>query len=110
MAAGQDERTTAYHLLPPWIFTLPQELRRPVMNNRTTLFNLLFDAAHHTINLPGADKKWRGAKPRMVSIFYTNGQDVSFHPHVHCIVSGGGKNATGNWVKEKQTNGNYLFS
>ena len=56
--------TTYYHL----VFTLPQELRPLVMGNRTILFNLLFDAGHHTINRLGADKKWLGAKPGIVSI------------------------------------------
>ena len=97
--------TTYYHL----VFTLPQELRSLVMGNRTTLFNLLFDAAHHTINLLSADKKWLGAKPGIVSILHTNGQDLTFHPHIHCIVSGGGIDTTGKWVKEKRANGNYLF-
>ena len=97
--------TTYYHL----VFTLPQELRSLVMGNRTVLFNLLFDAAHHTINKLSADKKWLGAKPGIVSILHTNGQDLNFHPHVHCIVSGGGINATGTWVKEKRANGNYLY-
>lgn len=97
--------TTYYHL----VFTLPQELRSLVMGNRTVLFNLLFDAGHHTINTLSADKKWLGAKPGIVSILHTNGQDLSFHPHIHCIVSGGGINAAGRWVKEKRANGNYLF-
>ncbi len=97
--------TTYYHL----VFTLPQELRPLVMGNRTMLFNLLFDAAHYTINTLSADVKWLGAKPGIVSILHTNGQDLNFHPHVHCIVSGGGINAAGNWVKEKRANGNYLF-
>ncbi|MEO6734528.1 MAG: IS91 family transposase [Ferruginibacter sp.] len=97
--------TTYYHL----VFTLPQELRSLVMGNRTILFNLLFDAGHHTINKLSADNKWLGAKPGIVSILHTNGQDLSFHPHIHCIVSGGGINAAGNWVKEKRANGNYLY-
>lgn len=97
--------TTYYHL----VFTLPQELRSLVMGNRTRLFNLLFEAAHYTINHLAADEKWLGAKPGIVSILHTNGQDLTFHPHVHCIVSGGGINASGQWVKEKRVNGNYLF-
>jgi hypothetical protein len=40
---------------------------------------------------------------------HTNGQDLGFHPHIHCIVSGGGINKAGQWVKEKRANGNYLF-
>lgn len=97
--------TTYYHL----VFTLPQELRPLVMGNRSQLFNLLFEASHHTINQLAADEKWLGAKPGIVSILHTNGQDLSFHPHVHCIVSGGGINAAGQWVKEKRVSGNYLF-
>ncbi len=97
--------TIYYHL----VFTLPQEIRPLVMGNRSQLFNLLFEASHHTINQLAADEKWLGAKPGMVSILHTNGQDLSFHPHVHCIVSGGGINAAGQWVKEKRVSGNYLF-
>ena len=97
--------TTYYHL----VFTMPQELRNLVMGNRTILFNLLFDAAHHTINKLSADKKWLGAKAGIVSILHTNGQDLSFHPHIHCIVSGGGISAAGEWVKEKRANGHYLY-
>lgn len=97
--------TTYYHI----VFTLPQELRSLVMGNRTALFNLLFEAAHYTINTLSADVKWLGAKPGIVSILHTNGQDLSFHPHIHCIVSGGGINATGQWVKEKRANGAYLY-
>ena len=97
--------TTYYHI----VFTLPQELRSLVMGNRTALFNLLFEAAHYTINTLSADDKWLGAKPGIVSILHTNGQDLSFHPHIHCIVSGGGINAAGQWVKEKRTNGAYLY-
>jgi Putative transposase/Transposase zinc-binding domain len=97
--------TTYYHL----VFTLPQELRSLVMGNRIILFNLLFDAGHHTINRLSSDKKWLGAQPGIVSILHTNGQDLSFHPHIHCIVSGGGINAAGNWVKEKRAKGNYLY-
>jgi hypothetical protein len=97
--------TTYYHL----VFTLPQELRSLVMGNRTALFNLLFETAHYTINTLSADEKWLGAKPGIVSILHTNGQDLSFHPHIHCIVSGGGINATGQWIKEKRANGAYLY-
>ena len=94
----------------------PQELRSLVMGNRTALFNLLFDAGHYTINTLGADVKWLGAKPGIVSILHTNGQDLSFHPHIHCIVSGGGilpspggEGLGVRWVKEKRANGAYLF-
>ena len=64
---------------------MAQELRSLVMGNRTALFNLLFDGAHSTINTLSADDKWLGAKPGIVSILHTNGQDLSFHPHIHPV-------------------------
>jgi hypothetical protein len=70
---------------------------------------LLFKAAQHTILTLSKDKRYIGATPGIVSILHTNGQDLCFHPHVHNIVSGGGMNATGKWIKEKRSNGRFLF-
>ena len=102
--------TTYFHL----VFTLPQELRSLCMGNRKLLFGLLFKAAQHTILTLSKDEKYMGATPGIVSILHTNGQDLSFHPHVHNIVSGGGMDRTGNpkaigWIKEKRSNGRFLF-
>ena len=54
-------------------------------------------------------EKYLGGTPGIISILHTNGQDLSFHPHVHCIVSGGGIDKAGNWKKEKRASGNFLF-
>jgi hypothetical protein len=97
--------TTYFHL----VFTLPQELRSLCMGNRKLLFSLLFKSAHHTILTLSKDEKYMGATPGIVSILHTNGQDLTFHPHVHSIVSGGGINANGGWIKEKRSNGRFLF-
>jgi hypothetical protein len=97
--------TTYLHI----VFTLPQELRSLCMGNRTLLFNLLFEASHYTLTKLGKDAKWLGAQPGIISILHTNGQDLVFHPHVHCIVSGGGVTSDGTWVKEKRANGKFLF-
>ncbi len=97
--------TTYYHV----VFTLPQELRSLAMGNRKVVFNLLFEASTYTLRKLGQDEKYLGGTPGIVSILHTNGQDLSFHPHVHCIVSGGGIDKAGNWKKEKRANGNFLF-
>jgi Putative transposase/Transposase zinc-binding domain len=97
--------TTYFHI----VFTLPQELRSLVMGNRVVLYNLIFESAHHTLNMLSNDATYLGGKPGIISILHTNGQDLSFHPHIHCIVSGGGIDTTGNWVKEKRSNGSFLF-
>lgn len=91
------------------VFTVPQELRSLCMGNRTILFNLLFECAHYTLIKLSKDPKYLGATPGIISILHTNGQDLSFHPHVHCIISGGGIEVNGLWVKEKRENGFFLF-
>lgn len=97
--------TTYYHV----VFTLPQELRSLTMGNRKSAFNLLFEASTYTLRKLGQDEKYLGGTPGIVSILHTNGQDLTFHPHVHCIVSGGGIDKAGKWKKEKRANGNFLF-
>lgn len=97
--------TTYFHL----VFTLPQELRSVCMGNRTLLFGLLFKAAQYTILTLSKDEKYIGATPGIVSILHTNGQDLSFHPHIHNIVSGGGIDNAGRWIKEKRANGVFCF-
>jgi len=88
------------------------------MGNRKLMFGLLFKAAQHTILTLSKDEKYMGATPGIVSILHTNGQDLTFparlchsggHPHVHNIVSGGGIDAAGEWIKEKRSNGRFLF-
>jgi hypothetical protein len=61
----------------------------------------------HTVNL-GNDPTHLGAEIGFTSILHTWGQTLSFHPHVHCIVTGGGIN-NGEWIKEKWTKRNFLF-
>ena len=97
--------TTYFHV----VFTLPQELRSLCMGNRTLLFNLLFEASHYTLTTLAANERWLGAQPGIVSILHTNGQDLSFHPHIHCIVTGGGIDKYGKWIAEKRKNGMFLF-
>ena len=97
--------TSYFHL----VFTLPQELRSLCMGNRKLMFGLLFKAAQHTILTLSKDEKYMGATPGIVSILHTNGQELNFHPHIHNIVSGGGINAAGKWIKEKRSNGRFLF-
>jgi putative transposase/transposase-like zinc-binding protein len=104
--------TTYFHI----VFTLPEELRSLCMGNRKLLFGLLFKAAQHTILTLSKDKKYIGATPGIVSILHTNGQDLTFHPHIHNIVSGGGilpspggEGPEMRWIKEKRSNGRFLF-
>lgn len=75
-----------YHV----VFTIPHELNSLVMGHRKLLFKLLFDASAATLLCFAKDKKYIGATPGIISVLHTWGQQLSFHPHIHCIVSGGG--------------------
>ena len=96
--------TTYYHV----VFTLPHELNGLVMGNRSLLYNLLLEASSQTLLQFGKDPKYLGAEIGITSVLHTWGQNLSFHPHVHCIVSGGGFDGH-QWHKSKRVNGKFLF-
>ncbi len=97
--------TAYYHI----VFTLPHELHPIMMGNRKAMFKLLFDAASQTLLQLAGDPQWLGGRCSITSVLHTWGQQLSFHPHVHCIVSGGGVDAGNVWVKAKRSNSKFLF-
>jgi hypothetical protein len=98
--------TAYYHV----VFTLPHELHPIILGNRKELFKLLFDSASKTLLQFAKDPKWLGGKCSITAILHTWGQQLSFHPHLHCIVSGGGVDEQGKWVEAKRKNNKFLFS
>lgn len=72
------------------VFTLPADLNALVACNEATLYALLFRAAWETLNQLTRQPRWLGAQPGMVAVLHTWGQNLSLHPHLHCIVPGGG--------------------
>jgi hypothetical protein len=91
------------------LFTLPHELNSLVMGHRVLLYKLLFDASAQTLLLFAADQKYLGATPGIISVLHTWGQQLSFHPHVHCIISGGGIESDNSWKNGKKTDWQFLF-
>lgn len=88
------------------VFTLPQELRHLVHRNRRELFELLFASAARTLLTLGADPRHLGAQIALTAVLHTWTRDLSFHPHLHTIVSGGGVGPDG-WVHARSPR--YLF-
>ena len=91
------------------VFTLPDTLNQLCMHKPAVLYNLLFKTAWCVINTFGHDPKWLGAQAGMISILHTWGQTLTLHPHLHCIVPGGGLTKAGNW-KTAKSDGKYLFN
>lgn len=91
------------------VFTLPDTLSPLCLHKGKEVYNILFQTAWSVLNSFGWDNKWLGAQSGMIAILHTWGQTLSLHPHLHCIVPGGGLTKQGKW-KIAKTNGKYLFS
>ena len=90
-----------YHL----VFTLPEELNGLAIANPTLIYKTLFEAAWATLNQFGNTE---GIQLGMIAVLHTWGQNLSLHPHLHCIVPGGGTNKQGKWKGKVRTD-KYLF-
>ncbi len=90
------------------VFTLPDLLNPLAIHQPKELYDTLFEAAWQTLKKFGMDPKHLGAATGMIAILHTWGQTLSLHPHLHCIVPGGGLTERGKW-KMAKSDGKYLF-
>ena len=90
------------------VFTLPDALNVLAINHPKAAYNSLFRAAWHTMKTFANDPKHLGAETGMTAVLHTWGQNLSLHPHLHCIVPGGGLTKAGHW-KKAHNKGRYLF-
>ena len=89
------------------VFTLPSQLRPLAAYNRRVVFDLLFAAASATLLELAHDPKRLGAELGITMVLHTWACDLSFHPHVHAIVTGGGlAPSSDRWIRAR---GRYLF-
>src|SRR5258708_26563329 len=97
LAERQDE------LLPvPYfhvVFTLPAPAAEIAFQNKTAIYAILLKAAAETLSTIAADQRHLGAEIGFVAVLHTWGQNLQHHPHVHCLVPGGGLASDGTrWV------------
>ncbi|MCX6004553.1 MAG: IS91 family transposase [Chloroflexi bacterium] len=90
------------------VFTLPDLLNPLAMNHPKEVYDALFETAWQTIKIFGFDPKYLGGATGMICILHTWGQTMTLHPHLHCIVPGGGLSKSGQW-KTALSKGKYLF-
>jgi hypothetical protein len=89
------------------VFTLPEALKPLVLGNQRVLYELLFRAAAQALLALAADPKRLGAQLGITAILHTWGQNLLFHPHLHCVVTGGGLTADGS--RWRATRPDYLL-
>src|SRR5437867_5038664 len=79
------------------IFTLPHALNPLWLANVPVMTTLLFQAVRDTLGTLLADPKYLGAQPGILAALHTWSQTLVLHPHVHCLVTGGGLTSDGAW-------------
>lgn len=89
------------------VFTLPSEFNRFCLLYGKQVYNALFASAWKTIK--AFSGKELGVTPGMIAVLHTWGQNLSLHPHLHCIVPNGGVTKAGYWKRGKQGK-KFLFS
>jgi hypothetical protein len=72
------------------VFTVPAELNALIYANQELLYSLLHRCSAETLLELTSNQKYLGATPGIIQVLHTWGQELNFHPHIHCIVSGGG--------------------
>ncbi len=80
------------------VFTVSAPIAAIALQNKALVYDILFKAASETIRVIAADPRHLGAETGMIAVLHTWGQTLTHHPHVHCIVPGGGLGPDGRWV------------
>ena len=95
-----------YHI----VFTLPCELNDLTLRNKRVCYDLLFRSASETLLDLCRDPRHMGGRPGIMAILHTWGQTMMDHPHLHCLVTGGGLSNDGKrWVAPRKANQKRSF-
>ncbi len=84
-------------------FTLPEELSRLARSHQKLMYDLLFRVSAAALQELARDERFVGAEIGMVGVLQTWARDLSYHPHVHYLVPGGGVTETEHWQRAKNS-------
>jgi hypothetical protein len=81
------------------VFTVPEEIGAIAYQNKEVVYGILFQATADTLKTIAADPQHLGAEIGFFAVLHTWGQALQFHPHLHCVVPGGGLSPDGQrWI------------
>src|SRR5438874_3843740 len=81
------------------VFTVPEEIAAIALQNKRTVYGILFHATAETLRIIAADPEHLGAEIGFFAVLHTWGQNLVHHPHLHCVVPGGGLSPDGKrWI------------
>lgn len=84
------------------VFTVPSELNPIIYSNQRECYNLLFRCVNETLKELAKEQKYLGADIGLTTVLHSWGQNLFFHPHIHCIVPAGGLTKQGFWRNSKK--------
>jgi predicted Zn-ribbon and HTH transcriptional regulator len=84
------------------VFTIPDTLNTITFQNQKIVYNILFKSVAETLLELSADKKYLGVKLGFTSILHTWGQNLMHHPHIHCVIPGGGLSPIAKWIYSRK--------
>lgn len=86
------------------VFTLPQQIGGLALQNAAEIYRILFRAVSETLLTIAADAKHLGAAIGFLAVLHTWGQNLHLHPHIHCVVPGGGISPDGTrWIRSRKS-------
>lgn len=84
------------------VLTIPDTLNGLAFQNQKAIYSIMFKAAAESITELASDKKYLGAAVGLTAVLHTWGQNLMHHPHIHCIVPGGGIDPLGKWKSSRK--------
>ena len=87
------------------VFTIPQELRPYVRSRQKIIYGILMKAAGRSLIKLAADPHYVGGRIGVMAVLHTWSRTLDYHPHVHCLVPGGGVSPNRQWLEARE---NYL--
>ena len=90
--------TNYFHI----VFTMPEELNPLLLRLQESTYSLFFKAVLQTLLELCSDLKYLGATPGITAVLHTWGQNLFFHPHIHCMATGGSLTKDQNWRSSRQ--------
>ena len=80
------------------VFTIPEPLAAIAFHNQEVVYDILFRATAETLLTIARDPQHLGAEIGFFAVLHTWGQNLHLHPHLHCVVPGGGLSPDGEWI------------
>ena len=84
------------------VFTLPQALRRIIRQRPHVLYPALMRSAAEALQKLARDPRYVGGSIAVLAVLHTWTRTLEYHPHVHCLVPGGGLDADGRWIPARK--------